>query len=128
MPIIEDDVKKAMEMWLKKKGYSNVKIRLGTSTGDDVEAFDPTSGRHLVIECKGEAKTGDQWARSWGNVSAAILTSLNKTENPENSNDVAIAFPDTKEYRDRMSNLQPFCTRQGISVYWVSEDSQVKQW
>ncbi|MEI7997825.1 MAG: hypothetical protein WCH01_23325 [Methylococcaceae bacterium] len=128
MPILKDDVKNALGVWLESKGFSNVKIRLGTKQGYDVEGVNPTSCKRLVIECKGEAKTGDQWPRSWHNVSSAILTSLWETENSENLNDVAMAFPDTKDYRNRMSRLQAFCKRQCIAVYWVSEDGKVQQW
>ncbi|MEQ1667727.1 MAG: hypothetical protein ABL868_04670 [Sulfuriferula sp.] len=128
MPIVEDDVKRAMETWLKNQGYSYVEARLGTRQGYDVEGKHPTSGKRLVIECKGEASTGDQHSRSWPNVASAMLTSLNETEELENANDVGVAFPDTKEYRGRMSLLQTFCKRQNIFVYWVTENGQVTQW
>jgi hypothetical protein len=128
VPIIEDNVKKAMEIWLEVQGYSNVKARLGTRQGYDVEGKHPTSGKRLVIECKGEATTGDQHSRSWSNVASAMLTSLNETEESENANDVGVAFPDTKEYRGRMNLLQAFCKRQNIFVYWVAETGQVTQW
>ncbi len=128
MSILEDDVKKAMEGWLKTQGYLDVKARLGTRQGYDVEGIHQPSGKRLVIECKGEAATGDQHSRSWPNVASAILTSLNETEDISNSNAVAIAFPNTKEYRARMSLLEDFCKRQHIAVYWVSEDGRVEQW
>ena len=128
MPIVEDNVKQAMEAWLKYEGYLNVVARFGTRQGYDVEGKHPTSGKRLVIECKGEAATGDQHSRSWINVASAMLTSLNETEDSENANDVGLAFPDTKEYRGRMSRLQAFCKRQNIFVYWVAENGQVTQW
>lgn len=128
MPIFEDAVKNAMGTWLTSKGYSSVQVRLGTRQGYDVEGVSPISGKRLVIECKGEAQTGGQHSRSWTNVASAILTSLDETENTENSNDVALAFPDTKEYRHRMRNLQVFCKKQCIAVFWVAEDAQIKQW
>ena len=128
MPIIEDDVKAAMEAWLKAQNYVDVEARLGTRQGYDVEGKHPTSGKRLVIECKGEASTGNQHSRSWPNVASAILTSLNETENLEKENEVGMAFPDTNEYRERMRLLQDFCKRQNIFVYWVSENGQVTQW
>jgi len=128
MPIVEDNVKQAMEAWLASAGYSDVVARLGTRQGYDVEGKHPTSGKRLVIECKGEATTGDQHSRSWTNVASAILTSLNETEDSANTNDVGLAFPDTNEYRGRMSLLQAFCKRQNILVYWVAENGQVTQW
>jgi len=128
MPIVEDEVKKAMEAWLNAQGYSDVVARLGTRQGYDVEGRHEASGRRLVIECKGEASTGDQHHRSWTNVASAILTALNETEELNNTNNVGLAFPDTKEYRGRMSHLQDFCSRQNIFVYWVAENGQVTQW
>jgi len=37
MPIVEDDVKKAIEVWLRTQGYSDVVARFGTRQGYDVE-------------------------------------------------------------------------------------------
>lgn len=128
MPIVEDDVKKAMEAWLKSQGYTEVEARLGTRQGYDVEGKHPISSKLLVIECKGEAATGSQHHRSWTNVASAILTTLNETENLNNTNDVGLALPDTKEYRGRVNALQAFCKRQNILVYWVGETGQVTQW
>jgi len=128
MAIFEDDVKRAMAAWLKAQGYSDVEAQLGTRQGPDVEGIHPTSGKRLTIECKGEAATGDQHSRSWTNVASAMLTSLNDTENLENSNDIGLAFPDTKEYRHRMRFLQEFCKRQNIFVYWVAESGEIITW
>jgi hypothetical protein len=128
MPIIEDDVKRAMGNWLKAKGYIDVEIRLGTRQGHDVEGKNPITGKRLVIECKGEAKTGNQHSKSWPNVASALLTSLNEIENPKNTNNVGVALPDTKEYRDRMQLLQVFCSKQAINVFWISQGMQVEQW
>ena len=128
MPIVEDDVKKAMESWLKERGYSSVQPRFGTKRGYDVEGIHPATNARLVIECKGEARIGDQWHRSWGNVATAILTSINEIENPGNRNNVGIALPDTKQYRERMNLLQNFCRREEISVFWVSRKGVVVQW
>lgn len=128
MPILEDDVKRTMEAWLKAHGYSEVMMRLGTRQGYDVEAKDPTSGKLLAIECKGEASAGDQWSRSWTNVAYAMLTALNETENPQKTNEVGLALPDTEDYRNRMLLLQDFCKKQKISVFWVAANGQVVRW
>ena len=128
MPIVEDDVKRAMDSWLKTQDYSDVKVRFGTRQGYDIEGKHPTSGKRLVIECKGEAATGDQHHRSWTNVASAMLTALNETEELENANDVGLAFPDTKEYRNRMRLLRDLCKRQNIFVYWVDGNGQVVTW
>ena len=128
MPITEDIVKKAIAEHLISQNYYSVEFRLGTRQGYDVEGVNPATGKKLVIECKGEASSGDQHSRSWPNVASAILTSLNEINSPENSNDVGMAFPDTKEYRHRLSNLKKFLAREKISVFWVSEDLKVTKW
>jgi hypothetical protein len=128
MPIVEDDVKRAMDAWLKGNGYLSVQARLGTRQGYDVEGVHPSTNNRLVVECKGEAQTGDQHSRSWGNVASALLTSLNEAEDPSNKHDVGIALPDTNEYRGRMAMLQKFCEKQSIAVFWVSENGTVLQW
>ena len=125
MPITEDIVKKAIAEHLISQNYYSVEFRLGTRQGYDVEGVNPATGKKLVIECKGEASSGDQHSRSWPNVASAILTSLNEINSPENSNDVGMAFPDTKEYHHRLSNLKKFLAREKISVFWVSEDLKV---
>mgnify|MGYP001762369037 CR=1 FL=1 len=128
MPIVEDDVKRMMEAWLKAQGYTEVEVRLGTRKGYDVKGKDPTSGKLLVIECKGEATTGDQRSRSWTNVAYAILTVLNETEDPKTANEVGLALPDTNEYRDRMHLLREFCKKQRIYVFWVAKNGHVTTW
>ena len=128
MPITEDIVKKAIAEHLISQNYNSVEYRLGTRQGYDVEGINPNTDKKLVIECKGEASSGDQHSRSWPNVASAILTSLNEINSPENSNDVGMAFPDTKEYHHRLSNLKKFLEREKISVFWVSEDLKVTKW
>ena len=128
MPIVEDDVKNAMGVWLVTQGYEEVETRLGTRQGYDVEGINKKTKKHLVIECKGEAQTGNQHHRSWPNVASALLTSLKEIEDQKNNNDVGMAFPDTPEYRGRMRLLQQFCKKQRLLVFWVSENGSVQQW
>jgi|GEM_PF-4153639 hypothetical protein len=128
MPIIENKVKKAMELFLCSNGYLSVKARMGTRKGYDVEGINPKNKKLLVIECKGEAQRGNQRHRSWPNVASAILTSLNETHNPKNTNEVGIALPDTELYRERIKYLKAFFEREGISVFLVSENGSVQEW
>lgn len=126
MPIIEDDVKRALKTWMEDEGYTSIDYKLGNKRGYDVEGVNPRTSRKLVIECKGEAQTGKQWPRSWGNTAAAILTSLIENENPSLDNEVGMAFPDTEEYRSRMRYLKNLFNRESISVFWVSRMVQLK--
>ena len=128
MPIIEDDVKTSMANFLRSKGYFSVDAKMGTRQGYDVEGTHPASGKRLVVECKGEARTGSQHARSWVNVASAILTSLNESYESTNTNDVGIALPDTPEYKARMKLLKPFFEKENIAVFWVSGHGNVEHW
>ncbi len=128
MPIIEDAVKTSMAEFLRSKGYLSVDVKMGTRQGYDVEGRHPVNGKRLVVECKGQAQTGNQHARSWGNVASAILTSLNESYDSTNTNDVGIALPDTPEYKERMKLLRQFFKNENIAVFWVSELGTVEQW
>jgi hypothetical protein len=128
MPITEDKVKKAVEGWLENRGFKEVKARLGTEKGHDVEGVSPVSGKKLVVECKGETDAPNQWDRAWRNACYALFDSIKGIENPQNVDEVAMALPDTENYRKRMQGLQAFCKRQRIAVYWVSEDDMVQPW
>ena len=128
MPITENDVKNAVGTWLKRRGFKNVEPRLGTRPGHDVEGVSSTSGKRLVVECKGETDAPKQWDRAWRNVSYALFNAITETEVRKNLADMAVALPDTQNYRGRMEGLQAFCERQKIAVYWVSEDGTVRPW
>lgn len=128
MPITEDDVKNAVATWLKQRVFKNVEPRFGTSQGFDVEGVSSMSGKRLVVECKGETDASNQWDRAWRNVSHALFNAVKKTEDRENLDDVAVALPDTQNYRRRMGGLQAFCERQNIAIFWVAEDGTVRPW
>ncbi len=128
MPITEDDVKKAVKAWLEERGFKEIEMRLGTRPGHDVEGINPESGKRLVVECKGETKAKNQRDLSWRNTSYALFNAIKLTEKQDNDDDVAIALPATKHYEHRLESLEDFCDRQGIAVYWISQDGSVLQW
>lgn len=127
MLLLEDVVKTTVHRHLEEKGYTSVSSKLGTRQGYDVEGVDPETGVRLVVECKGEAGTGSQHARSWGNVASALLTSVNEVGDA-NGNRVAIALPDTPAYRERSRFLKGLLDREGITMFWVSSDLAVTEW
>ncbi|MFP4462215.1 MAG: hypothetical protein ACLFO0_00005 [Guyparkeria sp.] len=126
--ISEDHVKEAMGEWLKNKGYTAVTARMGTAKGIDVEGVDPSTGKLIAIECKGESNAKNQWTNAWKNLSQALFNLIKESENPSNNDTQALAIPDTDDYRIRMSGLENFCHRQGIAVFWVSETGHVDVW
>lgn len=126
--ISEDYVKMTMADWLKRQGYIDVVSRMGRANGIDVEGKDPASGVRLAIECKGENNAKNQWDNAWRNLSHALFNLIKDTEDPDNHDDIALAIPDTNDYRKRMDGLRAFCERQGITVYWVSASGEVDSW
>lgn len=126
--ISEDHVKETVAGWLKQLGYTGVQARLGTAKGIDVEGKHPDSGVRLAIECKGESNAKNQWDNAWRNLSHGLFNLIKDTEDPDNNDKVALAIPDTDDYRRRMSGLQAFCSKQGIAVYWVSGDEVIDVW
>ena len=126
--ITEDYVKETMAEWLKQQGYTDVKARMGTANGIDVEGVNPSSGTRLSIECKGESNAKNQWDNAWRNLSHAFFNLIKDSENPDNKDDIGLAVPDTEDYRRRMDGLKPFCKKQGITLYWVSASGEVDCW
>jgi hypothetical protein len=101
---------------------------MGRKNGIDVEGKHPVSNSRLAIECKGESNAKNQWDNAWRNVSHALFNLIKDTENPDNKDDIAMALPDTNDYRRRMDGLQIFCKKQRIAVYWVSASGEVDAW
>lgn len=54
---------------------------------------------------QGRNRCARQLDRAWRDVSQAIFNAIKKTEKPQNKDDVALAFPDTKNYRKNMDRL-----------------------
>lgn len=124
----EDEVKRAIKRYLLGRGFANVRARFGTAKGIDVEGVDPSSGKRLAVECKGETNAVNQWDTAWRNAAQAMFYALRATERRANSDAIALAFPKTQDYRRRMKGLRKFCARQRITVFWVGKRGQVVPW
>jgi hypothetical protein len=126
--ITEDFVKTSVYAWLIAKGYTDVQMHLGTRPGDDVRGKSPDSGKKLWVECKGATVAANQWDRAWRNLSDAFFKAIDKSEKTPTDDDIAIAIPDTKDYRDRMAHLEQLCRRQNWKILSVSEAGHVQPW
>ena len=101
---------------------------MGRIKGIDVERVDPSSGKRLAVECKGETNAANQWAASWRNAAETMFKVLRDTERRPTSDDFALAFPATDSYRRRMRGLKEFCAREHITVLWVTVKGRVTKW
>lgn len=101
---------------------------MGRAKGIDVEGVDPSSGRRLAVECKGETYGANQWDTAWRNAAEGIIKVLRATERRRTSDDFALALPDTRNYQKRLDGLKEFCARQHITVFWVGRKGRVIEW
>ena len=124
--ITEDFVNESVASYLQDAGYEIVSQSLGTRKGPDIEARD--SANTLVVECKGETRVKDQWRVAWENCARAFFNLLKAIEKRETNAIYGLAFPDTDNYRRRMKNLDSFCSRHFIPVFWVTSNGVVTEW
>ena len=124
--ITEDFVNESVASYLKEAGYDIVSQSLGNRRGPDIQATDTTST--LKIECKGETRVKNQWNVAWENCARALFNLLKAIEKREQNVIHGLAFPDTDNYRARMKNLDSFCARHFIPVFWVTGEGIVTEW
>lgn len=135
--LYEDDIVDAVCEHLKRQKCI-IKQRLrSTERGDDIIAVHP-SGWHLYIEAKGEGSAREGSARH-GNTfnSGQVLDVVSKAfyraasmlqENRAGMQRRAgLAFPDTPEFRRRVSAIDKSIDRLGLFVFWVRADGTVEE-
>jgi hypothetical protein len=128
-PMIENQVVDLMRAWLPTQGYEVVKYRHGNQQGDDIAARN-RNGAFLKIECKGSQSNsmGPEFGKDtkWRNAAYAFFNQMRLSEK-EPQNEVGIAFPDDSYYRALMKDLETFCKKNRVRIFWVSENS-VSEW
>lgn len=125
--ITHDHVVQAMSNWLSTNGYRCEGNRLGTRSEIDLEANLVFGQKRLIVDCRGEAD--DQTGHDpWAEITQAFFYLIQDSEMPDDSTQVSLALPDTTEFRRRMAGMKSFCLRQGITVFWVANTGQVRQW
>jgi hypothetical protein len=128
----EDRVIVLLCAWLSSKGYEIISSTQSTQQGDDILARG-RNGALFRIECKGSTnKEGREFKPSakYQNVTSAFFNQVNLREK-EPQNEIGIAFPDDNGclygYCFRMEPLRMFCERNGLRIFWVSENS-ISEW
>lgn len=127
----ENEVVIATKGWLESWGCIVGNHRLDTSPGHDIEATTP-NGQQLLIECKGgvSPKSGTPFGTTymWKAVSGALFNTIRELEKPAEGKLFAMAFPNTRGYRDFMVPIRGFCHRNYIHVFWLGPKGIVEVW
>ncbi|WP_157958262.1 hypothetical protein [Salinicola sp. CR57] len=125
--ITHTHVVQAMSHWLASNGYRCGPSRLGTRPEIDLEATSVFGQRRLIVDCRGEFSL-DVGQDSWMEITQAFFYLIQDSEMPDETAQVSLALPDTTDFRRRMAGMKEFCLRQGVMVFWVAENGQVRQW
>jgi hypothetical protein len=127
----EDGVVRVTCSWLESQGWHVDSRCFGTSKGDDIAASNK-SGEHLLVECKGSVspKTGNPFSGNyaWRATSGAVFNCLRAIETRGNFQLVAMAIPNISLYRNLLGDMQQFCLRNKLYVFWVSQDGVADVW
>jgi hypothetical protein len=117
----EDDVKRALEVWLKSNGWERVDIAWGKSRGTDIVAR--RGGREWIIEAKGCGSLNPMRV----NYFLAILGELlQRMEAPDAK--YSIALPDLPQFRRLWSRLPALAkSRTTISALFVNAEGSVAE-
>jgi len=120
-------VVQAMAGWLASNGYRCEANRLGTRSEIDLEATSVFGQKRLIVDCRGELSV-EAGQDPWMEITQAFFYLIRDSEMPDDQTQVSLALPDTTDFRRRMAGMKDFCLRQGVTVFWVAETGQVRQW
>jgi hypothetical protein len=129
--LYEDQVVDAVANHLRNDGWTIESVALAVQAGDDIVAS--REGVRLLVEAKGEgsskahtAKFGKPFDRGQvgTHVAVAVLRSLRVSS--AGIDTAALAFPAEANHQREISRVWPALSREGIEVFWVTEDGEVK--
>ena len=129
--LYEDQVVDAVVNHLRNCGWAIESVALAVQTGDDIAAS--RNGVRLLVEAKGEGSSKAHTAR-YGqpfnrgqvatHVAVAVLRALRVSSAGHNK--AALAFPAESHHQREVSLVWPALSREGIEVFWVTEDGRVQ--
>jgi hypothetical protein len=132
--LTEKEVVEAIAHHLERESYTDIVKRLPTEHGIDVVAFNPKTGRHLLIEAKGATSTRKSSARFGdhflpqqvrSHVARAFYAAAVALQNEDHHNaDSAIALPASPQHRTLIDRVGKALDRLGITVFFVHEDEE----
>lgn len=132
----ENDVVDAVCRYLKGAGYKILQRCPTTKQGIDIIAERPSEVGRLLVEAKGgtsaregSARFGKPFNRSqvFDRVAKCLYTAAETYTGSTSGDGVAMAFPDTRLFRDYLDRIKTVTDRLGFQVFLVSEDSSVQK-
>ncbi|BCH23527.1 hypothetical protein [Mesorhizobium sp. L-8-3] len=127
MPLKEQAVVDAVEVWLKVNGYSDVKAIPAGRRGFDITALRSSSGERWLIEAKGGSHNGvDSTNTAWVRTGAAFLMTAGwRFQDGIPGDRFAIAIPSSRWFDIHVGRIWAALRSLGISVFQVRDDGTV---
>lgn len=133
--LTENDVVNAVCKKIKNEGYT-IKKKCNTNQ-KGIDIVGEKDGSTIYIEAKGGTSSKPKTKR-YGkpfnsnqvkdHVAKALLTTCETISNKSGENiDIAMAFPDNEDHRNRIAKIQPVIEKLEIILFWVKEDKSVEK-
>jgi hypothetical protein len=121
----ENRVVDLMCKWLSSNGYEIKSKKYDTQPGHDIAAT--RNGIAFYVECKGSQGGKEFNKNAKFNCAASAFFNQMRLRETEPQSEVGIALPDDEWYRVLMQQLDAFCKRNRVRIFWVSENS-ITEW
>lgn len=127
MPLTEQGVVDAMEIWLKRNGFVEVRAIPAGARGFDITAVCAETNHRWIIEAKGGAHSGaDPSNTACARVGAAFMTAVSwRFKEGIPGERFAIAVPKSHWFDTHLKRIERALALLGISVFQVSDDGRV---
>jgi hypothetical protein len=133
--LTENDVVDATCKAIENEGYT-INQKLNTIQ-KGIDVVGEKNGIKIYIEAKGGTSSklttnrygkpfnGNQVKDHVANALLKTCETISKYHGP--NTEVAMAFPDNEEHRDRIAKIQPVIRKLNIILFWVKEDKSVEK-
>lgn len=127
MPLKEQGVVDAIEIWLNSNGFSDVEAIRAGARGYDIAARRHDTGERWLIEAKGGAYSGaDTSNDAWSRTGAALLMTAGwRFEEGIPGERFAIGIPSSRWFDIHVGRIWPALEYLGISVFQVTDEGTV---
>jgi hypothetical protein len=137
MPLTENDVIDACAKHLSGAGYVVEKVCRTSERGVDIVARCTRTGSRIFVEAKGATSSKSHSARfgrpfdrgqARSHVSRALFEAARLASSAKPGDEAALAFPADTHHESLVEEILPALGRLPASVFWVSNDGEVRWW